>query len=225
MMALRFLLHLLIIGLASCGGSTYAMSPDDPCPLTSKDRVWSAACFDATETGRKIKKSHRKKVVFDRKGFAAIVIAAPPELIAVSRRGMVVAVNRARLGGFDFEPSDDEIARFGYLAGATAETSKFICGFYRRKPFAVLVPPVYDECDSFKKGAALVCMGCADHCPGGDCHENNWAGGQGLVINEKNEVLRKVALPSIPLCSGDKDKASEEKPCRPRPPDPFAEVK
>lgn len=225
-MVLRFLLHFFTVIAVSLAGTVNATASDDPCPVTSKSLQWSSACFDTTITGRQIKKQHRRKIAFDRNGFAVIVIAAPLEMVAVNRHGTIVKLNRSHLSNFDFEPTDDgEIARFDYKWLYAKKTKQFKCGYYREGRFHVLVPPVYDQCDSFDKGTAQVCLGCTSHCPGGDCHENNWAGGEGLVINENNETLSRFALPSTPLCSGDKDKASEEKPCRPRPPDPFAIVK
>jgi hypothetical protein len=212
MTVFRVLLAALIVVVMSTAGTANAAASGDPCPLTSKSRQWSSACFDTAMTGRQIKHPYRRKIVFDRSGFAVIVIASPLEMVVVNRRATIVPLKRAHLTNFDFEPGDNgEIVRFDYKWKYAKKTGQFKCGYYRAGHFQILVPPVYDECDAFAKGSARVCIGCADHCPGGDCHENNWAGGEGLVINEQNEVLRKFALPLIPLCSADKAKPGGEK--------------
>lgn len=220
------LLVILFACIAFASTFAQAMPAQDLCPYASKTREWDASCFELTKTERTVKKQHRNKLVFDRKGFATLIITSPPELIAINRRGLVVELKEAHLSKFEFEPGDEgHLARFAYPTGQVHKAKKFRCGYYRVGQFQVLVPPVYDQCDSFNKGTALVCLGCRSHCDSGDCHVPDFVGGEGLVINENNEILRRFALPSIPLCSGDKDKASEEKPCRPRPPDPFAIVK
>jgi hypothetical protein len=217
------LVRLLMIALLSSSAFATAALPAPSCPATNTSREWSAACFDTAATGRQVKKEHRSKVVFNRKGIAVIIITAPPELVAVNRRGAVINLSQAHLAGFDFEPSDASITRFGYFAGNGSKKNAFKCGYYRQPRFEVIAAPVYDQCDTFSKGTALVCIGCVDHCPHGDCHETDFVGGEGLVINEKNEILRRFALPTMPLCEDSKDKGNGEKPCRPRPPDPFAE--
>jgi hypothetical protein len=219
----------LIIALMLFGQLAKATPPEDPCPVTNKSRTWSAACFDTTKTGRQIKQRYRKKVVFDHQGFAAIIVVSPPELLAVDRRGLVVVLKKAHLANFDFEPSDNDIARFGYFAKNGSKEKEFKCGFYRRGHFESVVAPVYDHCDSFDKGTALVCLGCTDHCESGDCHETDFVDGEGLVINESNDVLRRFPLPSVPLCgagiAGDNATQNSDQHCRARPIDPFSTVR
>lgn len=194
------------------------------CPYASTTREWDTSCFDLTNAQRKVKKQHRNKLAFNRQGFATIIISSPPELVAINRRGFLVELREAHLSKFSFEPGEKgEVARFAYATNYARKATQFRCGFYRVGHFQVLVPPVYDQCDSFSRGTALVCLGCTSHCPSGDCHETDFVGGEGLVINEKNEILRRFALPTMPLCEDSKDKGNGEKPCRPRPPDPFAE--
>lgn len=178
-----------------------AMASDAPCPPTKERREWSAACFEEAHGIRKIKQQHLQSVEFDNKGYAAIVITVPPELVAVNRQGKVVRVNEARLSGFSFEPGDgySGIARFGYVVPDAKIRHQFKCGYYQLRPFRILAPPRYDYCDGFNEGTALVCFGCINHCEDGDCHVPHLINGEALVINEKNEVIRKIELPSLPL--------------------------
>lgn len=212
--------NLLFIVLVFFGSVAQASAVEDPCPKTSKSREWAATCFEHTDSGRQIKNQFRKNLVLDRKGFAAIVITTPPELVSVNRQGKVVELKMAHLRGanFDFEPGDEEgdIVRFGYERDRLDKTPAFKCGYYRTGKFAVLVPPVYDVCDAFSEGSALVCFDCTSHCDSGDCHESDITGGEGLVINEKNEILKKIQLPSLPLCAHGSPKQTGAAKCRPR---------
>lgn len=217
-----------MILLLAPGASARDEKNPTTCPATSQSREWSATCFNITESGRRIKQQYRNKVVYDRKGYAAIVIAAPPELIVVNRRGIVVDLEIAHLRtpAFDFEAGDapGDIARFGRFVGHRGHAKKFKCGYYRTGHFQVLVPPVYDQCDGFNDGTGLVCIGCISHCESGDCHESDFVGGEGLLINEKNEILKRFLLPTKPLCSAKESKNGSNKNCRPRPHDPFSEL-
>ena len=164
-----------------------------------------------------------QSVQFDRNGYAAIVITAPPELVAVNRQGKVVRVNRARLPGFRFEPRDQSstIARFGYVVPNAKIKHQFKCGYYQAGPFRIVAPPRYDYCDAFNEGKALVCFGCINHCENGDCHEPDLINGEALVINDRNEVIRTIQLPSLPLCSDDDPPKMNPAQCRARHADPL----
>ena len=204
---------LLLLALTA---SAEAMSVDDPCPKTSTSIEWSDVCFKTTKAGRQVQQQYRKNLVFDRKGFAAVVITAPAQLVAVNRRGKVVRTSRNNLSGFSFEPSDHPIARFGYVVASSGDRADFKCGFFQRgKNFKVMVPPVYDQCDEFVDGKALVCIGCTSHCESGDCHETDFIHGEGLVITSKNEVLRRFPLPLLPRCARGAAEQTGQATCRP----------
>lgn len=208
------------------GAPARAAAAGEPCPVTSISREWSATCFDTGPGGRKVKTQFLSRVRFGRQSHAALIILSPSELVFVNRRGTLVRLQRKYLDqlDFDFEPAEGAIGRFGYLVGKGTPALRFKCGFYRRSNYEVLVAPIYDECDSFNDGTALVCLGCKDYCDSGDCHDSNFAGGEGLVINEKHEILERFPLPSLPLCRSDAEASAVEgdsPKCRPRPPNPF----
>lgn len=208
------LLRYLLIAFVSFGALLNAKAANDPCPLTSKSREWGVTCFEETKVGRQIKAQFRKNVVLDRKGYAAIVIKDPAELVIVNRRSKVVRLTKAHLGDFTFEPSDNAVARFGYLGPNAEKTGESKCGYYRRGGrFKVLVPPVYDQCDQFDDGKTVVCIGCANYCESGDCHVTEFIRGEGMVINTKNQVLKRFPLPSLPRCGDDSPKATAEGKC------------
>ncbi len=224
-MASPLVAHLLFIALIFSGSVAQASPNMDPCPRTTESREWAAACFEHTDSGRQVKQAFRKKLAFNRKEYAVIVIPAPPAIVSVNRQGKVVKLRMAHLRAakFDFEPGDGEgdIVRFGYLTKRARKAPAFKCGFYRSGKFEVLVPPIYDVCDPFNNGSALVCIDCASHCDSGDCHESDITGDKGLVINQNNEVLRTIQLPSLPLCAHSSPKETASPLCRPRPHDPF----
>ncbi|QYF92254.1 hypothetical protein KY495_16005 [Massilia sp. PAMC28688] len=171
------------------------------CPLTNVNRVWSGKCFDTTRAVRTVKKEFRKNLVIGRERSTSVVISNPPELVTILRNGTVLRHRYGQVLEFDFEPTDGETGRFGYLAKDANNETISKCGYYERAPFRVLVPPIYDQCKSFKDGHALVCIGCTSQCDSGDCHDSDFVGGQGYIINDKNEVLEEVELPALPLCS------------------------
>ena len=203
-----------MILVMATGALVNAMAADEPCPLTSKSREWSATCFDETKVGRQIKTQFRNNVVLDSEGYAAIVIKSPVELVIVNRRSNVVRLTKAHLDAFTFEPSDSPVARFSYLGTNAEKTGESKCGYYRRGGrFKVLVAPVYDQCDQFDEGKALVCVGCTNYCESGDCHESEFLGGEGIVIDAKNKVLKRFALPALPRCGDDNPKATASGKC------------
>lgn len=224
-MSMRLLLVVCILMALAFREAAAHTIEKDPCPSMTKSRLWSASCFERTTSGRRIKKEHMKNVKLDRKGFAAVVIESPAEFVNVNRYGKVVKLRDDHLHDFHFEPGEGAVSRFGYSQGGKRKsTAKFRCGYYYSGTYQVLVPPLYDNCGQFYDGSALVCFGCTSHCESGDCHEDNFAGGEGLVINAKNEVIRRFALPSLPRCEGHAEGSADEKgekKCRPREPNPF----
>jgi len=214
-MVRTFLQSCFLVALMAFSTLATATPVGDPCPKTSTSLEWSAGCFEATQAGRRVMQQYMKKLVFDRKGFAAVIITSPAELVAVNRRGHVVAPSTDNLSGFIFEPSDEVIAQFGYVVPTVKKEGKFKCGFYRNGPeFKVMVPPVYDQCDDFFDGKALVCIGCKNYCPGGDCHRTDFIGGEGLIITAANMVLGRFPLPVLPRCPHGTAKQTKELTCR-----------
>lgn len=118
-------------------------------------------------------------------------------MIAVSKTGKVTPVIKTHLRDFVFRRPKREIERFGYVGNYGDKDYRFKCGYYRVTKFQVLVPPVYDLCAPMNDGRALVCNDCVHNCDvsGGDCDMPNFLGREGLIINERNEILQKVELP------------------------------
>ena len=215
-MMVRMILHACFL-LFSISFSAFAIAKPsgDLCPTTSTSLEWSAGCFETAHAGRRVMQQHMKKLVFDRNGFAAVVITSPAELVAINRRGQVLKLRTDHVPGFIFEPSDEVIARFGYLAPAVNKERKFKCGYYwNGADVKVLIPPVYDQCDDFFDGKALVCIGCKNYCPSGDCHQKNFIGGEGLVITAAHQVLSRFPLPLLPRCSYVTSKQAGKLKCR-----------
>jgi hypothetical protein len=136
------IIRLMMILMLFSGALANATPPEDPCPAMSKSRQWSATCFDATKAGRRVKEQYRKNLVFERKGFAAIVIATPPELVAVNRRGMVVKLDKAHLSrsDFHFEAADaaGDIVRFSYYVISGDGAKEYKCGYHRAGRLQIL---------------------------------------------------------------------------------------
>lgn len=205
------------------GAGCYASSAqaDEQCAKTTVNRQWSASCFEHVDSGRRVKKEFRKNIVVDRSGVAVVVIDAPAEIVAVSKRGRVVPLWEAHLSGFGFEPSDGEVARVSYLWKTQTGEQASKCGYFEGRHTNILVPPIYDGCESFRDGSAQVCLACTLHCPSGDCHELEFIGGEGMLINKNNEVLKRFALPTLPKCRQhgkprNADVPGEDKDCIPQ---------
>lgn len=171
------------------------------CPRTSVDRVWASECFEKSDGILKVKKPFRKNVVQGAGKFTAVVLADSLQLVTIARDGSVRPVTNDVAPGFDFEPGDGEIARFGYFARPGRGESVLKCGYYKGPDLQVIIPPVYDQCGPLKNGTALVCLGCTSHCESGDCHDTDFVGGRGFIINEKNQIIERIELPTLPLCT------------------------
>lgn len=184
------------------------------CPPTNVSRLWSAECFDTKNGVRTVKKEYRKNVLLQGRRSTSVVVTEPLELVSIGSTGSVRPSKYGDDSEFHFEPTDGQTGRFGYLTKNSDGKMISKCGYYRRDQFRVLVPPIYDQCDSFNDDRALVCVDCFSHCPSGDCHVSNFVGGKGYIINARNEIIESVDMPDLPFCSGKSRNISTEANCR-----------
>jgi len=165
-----------------------------PCPDTRLGRDWSPKCFETVGSRRQVKQAYRSKLRFDRHGFVTVRIGDPLELVAVNRQGAVVIPGIYFWGDFDYPNAYGGISRFSVPSGAHARK----CGYFQDTSFAVIVPPIYDNCSSFQDGEATVCNGCTKVCTDEDCHDSRFLGGDSLVtLDAKGRTIRKTGARTI----------------------------
>ena len=159
----------------------------EPCPDTRLNKEWSAACFETNASQRQVKQAYRHNLHFNRRGFATIRIQDPIELVAVNSQAVVAIPGIYFWGDFDFPNAHGGISRFRVRSGG--ENGK--CGYFNDKTFAVIAPPIYDNCSSFQDGEATVCNGCVEYCTEPECQNSVFIGGDGmLTIDAKGYPIR-----------------------------------
>lgn len=183
---LAWLFSAIVIPFASAAIAT-------ECPKSE----WTAGCFYDSADGRRLKPEYLKRVKFQRNGFAVLYLD-PNESVAINRNGKVVIPGIVS-GQFHYTEAEDGIAAFYANGRQHDESFSTKCGYFQISNFSVVIPPVYDICGRFYRKKAYVCVNCELDCT--DCHSYEYYGGEGFVINRKNEVLRRVTLPKIPRCS------------------------
>jgi len=165
-----------------------------PCPDTRLGQDWSPKCFETLGSRRQVKQAYRSKLHFDRRGFVTVRIEDPLELVAVNRQGTVVVPGIYFWGDFDYPNAYGGISRFSVPSGAQARK----CGYFEDTTFAVIVPPLYDNCSSFQDGEATVCNGCTKVCTDEDCHDSRFLGGDSLLtLDAKGRTIRKTGPQTI----------------------------
>ncbi len=187
----------------------------EPCPPTHKDLEWSAACFEATGTERRVKQQYLRNI---RSNKATIRIDGTFELLAVNRRGKVLVPHIWFAGDFDYPTAPGNVGRYG----------KGACGYFDTVTFKILVPAVYDHCTPFHENKGEVCTGCERLCTDDDCHDSVQAGGTGYTVNRKNQVLHTAPLPTreaicTRLQTPNTFSTESVNPSSPRPKIPFCE--
>jgi hypothetical protein len=205
------LLGIFFALLYAATGNIANASPKNPTCLKTQ---WTEACFDHTAVGRRIKPQYLKRIRFQRNGFAVLHLKSG-ETIAVDKKGRVV-VPGIVTGNYDFRDAEGGIAMFSIPAkNSTSKFDRYNCGYFQLSNFEIIIPPVYNRCDDFQNQKAYVCTNCRHDCV--DCNSVRYYGGEGFVINTKNEILQRITLPKLPLCSTVEGVGGypENQPCRP----------
>jgi hypothetical protein len=174
---------------------------EEPCPDSRLgESEWSSECFETLGNQRRVKKQHRRKIRFDRRGFATIRISAPIELVAINRK-YVVAIPGIYFGGEnDYPLNPAKISRFE----ATDSTGRSGCGYFDFSTFRVTVPPAFDNCHSFRDGSAAACRNCVRYCSDPDCHVATFIGGDSLMIfDRKGRLIGKPKPLALENACGD----------------------
>lgn len=198
----------LLVGLIISFSSTAAPS-ELPCP---KDG-WTAACFEQTSTGRRLKAQYLRRVKFQQNGFAVLFVE-PRELVGINRNGSVV-IPGIISGTTDYRDAEDGIARFSIPAAKSGSRRPSRCGYFRLSDFKVVIPAIYDYCGAFFRGQAYTCTDCQLDCV--ECHSLEYYGGQAYYVNKRNQILKQEALPTLPRCSTVEQHGGfpRNQPCRP----------
>ncbi len=201
---------LLVIVYVAAAAAANASTQKIACPETE----WTESCFVHSESGRRIKTQYLNRIKFQRNGFAVIRLL-PYEVVAVNKKGEVVVPGIVS-GNYDYRDVEGGIAMFSIPAkNSTSKFNKYICGYFQISNFKIIIPPVYNRCDAFQNQKAYVCKNCRHDCI--ECNVVEYYGGEAFVINTKNEILKRITLPILPLCSTVQGVGGypENQPCRP----------
>ena len=201
---------LLVLAFFATGTTANAATTKENCPKAE----WNESCFEQTPTVRRVKPQYLSRIKFQRNGFAVLYLE-PYGTLAVNRKGEVV-ISGIVSGNYDYRDAESGIAMFSIPAkNSTSEFTRYNCGFFRLSDFKIVVPAVYNECESFHRQQAYVCTNCRLDCV--ECNVVAYYGGEGFVIDAKNEILKRVSLPKLPSCSTVKGIGGYPKnqPCRP----------
>ena len=175
---------------------------------------WTEDCFYNKTSVRTIKPRYLKRVKFQRNGFAVLLLE-PRETVAVNRKGAVVVPGIVN-GNYHFRQVEGGISMFAIPAKqSTGELNSYNCGYFQRSNFKIVIPPIYNGCAEFQLQKAAVCKNCRYDCV--DCNEVSYYGdGEVFIINTKNQILRRMALPRLPRCTTVEGVGGypENQPCR-----------
>ncbi len=179
---------------AVAGNSANASMKRETCTQAK----WTESCFDQNVRGRRIKPQYLHWAKFQRNGFAVLHLETG-ETLAINRQGQVV-VSGIVSGNYDYRDAEGGIAMFSVKSrNATSEFNEFHCGYFQVSDFKIVIPAEYNRCGEFHHRQAYVCKNCRPDCI--DCNKIEYYGGEGFVINTKNEILKRITLPELPLCS------------------------
>lgn len=200
------ILRLTFLLIASFVMSAQATAAKPACA----EPEWDATCFRDSPTGKSLKPQFLKRVKFQRNGHAVLSVG-PFRSVAINRKGKVVIPGIVS-GDFDYTDAENGVAAF-YTDEIPGRASQ--CGFFQISNFQVVIPPQYHICSRFVQGYAHVCRNCALDC--GDCHNYEFYGEEGFIINNKNEIVRHLPLSKLPRCSTVKARGGfpKDQQCRP----------
>jgi hypothetical protein len=164
-------------------------SASTACPVTSKDRAWSATCLAGAGSSRAVKPAYRKSLRFNAAGFAAITIDTPRGIVIVDRRGKVVIPEVDYGGEFGFPHGRSGRIGFRSVAGK--------CGYIDARTYRLAIAARFDHCRTFEDPVTLVCTDCMEYCTEEECQNTTFINGQGFRINRFGKVLGTFPLPAL----------------------------
>lgn len=185
-------------------------SASTACPVTSKDREWSAACFSGGKSSRVVKPVHRQKLRLNRAGFAAITIDEPREVVIVDRHGKVVIPDVYFGGDFGFPHGRSGRMSFQAPVRQSDGTVKGKCGYIDAATYRLVISARYDHCRTFEDPVTITCTGCIQYCTEMECQNSTFINGQGYQINRFGKVLKEFPLPVLAQYCGAGESASVE---------------
>jgi hypothetical protein len=164
---------------------------------------WSGRCFQEAAGERRVKAAYIRNIVADKFGYATIVIAAPRELVAVNRRGVVVVPGIYHIGDFDYPDAEAGIGRYEVTVKNERGVSTAKCGYFRSPAFKIVIPATYDECHPFREGVASACTDCQRYCTEYECQNSVFVGGRNVVLDGANKVVGESGPNTLEdLCGG-----------------------
>lgn len=190
----------VVLGL--CAPALAATHAADPCPSTKTGGEWSAQCFQGKGGERKVKPRYLKRIAANRYGMAVITIAAPREMVAVDRSGVVVVPNIRHTGDFDYPTAEHGVGRFAVNDAGDDGHPVFKCGYFKAEQFSIVAPAQYDQCGPVLQGESQACTDCVRYCTDPDCHDSVFVGGKGVVLAPDGAILRTYTPPRLDQVCG-----------------------
>jgi hypothetical protein len=189
-----------------------ASSSASPLELTCSNAKWTELCFEKSANIRRLKSEYINRVNFQPNGFAVLYIDAS-ESVAINRKGEVVIPGIVS-GDFDYTEAEQGVVAFYATKGSFNNRKSSRCRYFQLSNFRIVVPPIYNIWSRFHKQKAYVCIDCELDCV--DCHNFDYFGGEGFIINKRNQILKRISLSKIPRCSTVEGRGGfpKDQPCR-----------
>jgi hypothetical protein len=219
-------LLLLLTGQLAAFFATAAFAQKQ-CP--DADQQWATRCFAGAGAERHIKPGFVRNIRVKKNGYSTISLSDKLEVVAVDRRGRVAVPGIYFSGDFDYPDAENGLGRFEASTknkfGATVST----CGYFNGKNFKIVIPAIYDHCQPFHDGKALVCKDCERYCTEDECQDSVFIGGNNFILNGNNEVMRQYGPVTLArACGGEafvrvvrENRATPFLNCLPHPDNPF----
>jgi len=169
----------------------------DACPATGPNVEWAASCFEADDTGRRVKQQYVGRLRLDNRGHTTIVIGQPRELVAVNRQGKVVVPGIFHTGDFDFKDAQGGIGRFQVTQNTLGSKAVPKCGYFDSRDFRIVIPAEYAQCRPFADGEAIACKDCVSLCMAPECQHSVLVNGEGVTLGPEGTVRRRFRLPDM----------------------------
>lgn len=168
-------------------GHCEALISDELCPYTDIDSHWSSQCFNVKGKNREVKRKYRKNIITGSQGVVTVLISDQLELVAINRSGRVMIPSINFSGDFDYPDSKTELYRFS-TRGIKDENRKSKCGYFD-KYFNIKIKAIYDHCQPFRDGYALVCNNCEKYCTETECQNSILVGGMSYTFDKNGKPV------------------------------------
>ena len=173
------------------------------CPATNRHIPWESACFSGQDAERFVRPEFVKNIFVNEAGVAIVEIDRPIELLAVDSQGKVKMPHIFQTGASDFPFAVRGLSRFLVTSTLADGSTASKCGYFDNISYKIAIPAIYDECLAFGEGTAQACNDCKRYCTESDCQSSILVGGNGVVLDSANKVVRRIEKKTLDTaCNG-----------------------